>query len=115
MRLFIGNIIILFDRLFPPRVQKRSAAEQERLNRRAASLTLFQFRACPFCLKVRRSAKRLSIPLTTLDAMKNEAAKQELLKGGGQLQVPCLRIQEPSGNTRWLYESTDIIKYLETI
>ena len=36
-----------------------------------------------------------------------------LLKGGGKTQVPCLRIDEGK-SVRWLYESNDIITYINT-
>jgi len=32
--------------------------------------------------------------------------------GGGKRKVPCLRIEE-DGKTEWMYESNDIIAYLE--
>lgn len=35
----------------------------------------------------------------------------DLMKGGGQTQVPCLRIDDGSGNVQWMYESDDIIQY----
>ena len=35
-----------------------------------------------------------------------------LLKGGGKTQVPCLRIDEGT-STQWLYESNDIIAYVD--
>jgi hypothetical protein len=28
--------------------------------------------------------------------------------------VPCLRIEQPGGAARWMHESADIIRYLET-
>jgi hypothetical protein len=28
--------------------------------------------------------------------------------------VPCLRIEQPGGGVRWMHESADIIRYLET-
>lgn len=42
----------------------------------------------------------------------NARYKKELVKGGGKSQVPCLRINE-NGKSRWMYESSDIIKYLK--
>ncbi|HAI96784.1 MAG TPA: glutaredoxin, partial [Methylococcaceae bacterium] len=33
-------------------------------------------------------------------------------EGGGKLKVPCLRIEE-DGKVSWMYESSDIINYLE--
>ncbi|MFA4912707.1 MAG: glutathione S-transferase N-terminal domain-containing protein, partial [Burkholderiaceae bacterium] len=39
-------------------------------------------------------------------------ARAELQQGGGKVKVPCLRIDE-AGQTRWMYESDDIIAFLE--
>ena len=38
--------------------------------------------------------------------------KNTLVSEGGEYKVPCLAITE-DGRTRWLYESSDIIAYLE--
>ena len=64
-------------------------------------------------MKVRRAMKRNSLNIETRDAKRNEQFKKELLEGGGQLKVPCLRIEEDNGNVSWMYESGDIISYLE--
>ena len=34
-------------------------------------------------------------------------------QGGGQNQVPCLKITDDKGETTWLYESSAIIQYLQ--
>lgn len=39
--------------------------------------------------------------------------KKSLMRGGGKTQVPCLRIDSESG-TKWMYESNDIIRYLDS-
>jgi glutathione S-transferase len=36
-----------------------------------------------------------------------------LLAGGGELKVPCLRVEGVRGQVEWIYESSDIICYLE--
>jgi glutathione S-transferase len=43
----------------------------------------------------------------------HHAAREELLAGGGDLKVPCLRIGEGEHASQWMYESKDIISYLE--
>ncbi len=40
-------------------------------------------------------------------------AKMELIAGGGDLKVPSLRIVEGERGFHWMYESRDIIGYLE--
>jgi glutathione S-transferase len=38
----------------------------------------------------------------------------DLIAGGGKGQVPCLRIESENGNVKWMYESIDIIRYLNS-
>jgi glutathione S-transferase len=64
-------------------------------------------------VKVRRSMKRRSLHIETRDALRNAQARHELLEGGGRLKVPCLRIRDAGHQERWLYESSDIVRYLE--
>lgn len=75
-------------------------------------MVLYQFEACPFCVKVRRALKRMNLNVELRDTRKNPAFEKELLAGGGQLQVPCLKIAEPGAPVRWLYESDEIIQFL---
>ena len=46
------------------------------------------------------------------DVLNDKNSEEELMKGGGQRQVPCLRIEE-NGQTTWMYESKVIIDYLD--
>ena len=48
-----------------------------------------------------------------LEAVARSGARAALLAGGGKIKVPCLRIEE-NGESRWMYESNDIIRYLES-
>jgi glutathione S-transferase len=75
-------------------------------------MALYQYFACPFCIKTRRAIHRLNLPITLRDAQNDPEHRSALATDGGKIQVPCLRIDEPSGS-RWLYESNDIIAYLE--
>ena len=52
------------------------------------------------------------IKIDMRDVRKDKTAKQELLQGGGQFQVPCLRITGAAKADQWLYESSDINDYL---
>ena len=44
--------------------------------------------------------------------LQNMETGEELELNGGKVQVPCLRI-DSAGEVSWLYESNDIINYLE--
>jgi glutaredoxin len=113
VRAILGALILFFDWLFTPKGIKREADAQSKVNAETADLALYQFKACPFCVKVRRSMKRQSLDIETRDAKRSDASREELLQGGGKLKVPCLRIEE-KGEVRWMYESKEIINYLET-
>ena len=58
--------------------------------------------------------KRQSLSIDTRDVKRSESARGELLAGGGKLKVPCLRIEDDQGAVSWMYDSADIIKYLDT-
>ena len=108
----LGQLIIFADWLTRPKGIKRTAQRQAEVDAAAAHLALYQFRACPFCVKVRRAMHALNIQVELRDAKNNEQFRQELLEQGGRIKVPCLRIEE-AGEVRWMYESNDIIAYLQ--
>ncbi|MGO4402298.1 glutaredoxin family protein [Achromobacter sp. PAB15] len=112
LRVGLGQLIVLGDALTRPRPQKRSAQGQAAVNKDAAALALYQFNACPFCVKTRRAMHRLNVPVALRDAKNDPQAREQLLTGGGKVKVPCLRIEDADG-TRWMYESNEIIAYLD--
>lgn len=114
VRWILGNLILFFDFIFTPRSKKRPAQAQTLLDKQTEQFKLYQFKACPFCVKVRRSIKRQGLKIETRDAKGNEQYRQELLAQGGKIKVPCLRIEKDSQVT-WLYESNDIIAYLDKV
>jgi len=107
----LGYLIIFISFFIPVKKQKRSATEQSCVDNKTRSLTLYQFYPCPFCLKTRRAIKRLGLNIATREA-RLEPARSELLSGGGQVKVPCLKISTKD-EVIWMYESNDIIAYLE--
>jgi glutaredoxin len=113
IRLILGKLILLGNWVFTPQSLKRDPALQAAVDQQAASLALYQYEACPFCVKVRRSMKRQGLTIVTRDVKRSENAKDELLAGGGNLKVPCLRIDQGEQDYEWMYESKDIIQYLE--
>ncbi len=114
IRWILGTLILTLNWLFTPRGVKRSADAQIAMDEQTAKLALYHYRACPFCVKVRRAMKRQSLNIATRDVKRSEAAKEQLLSGGGNLKVPCLRIENEQGGVEWMYESADIINYLNS-
>jgi glutaredoxin len=113
IRLILGKLILFFNWAFPPRGIKREPELQAQIDQQTANLKLYQYRACPFCVKVRRAMKRQSLTIETRDVKRSDTAREELRAGGGNLKVPCLRIEDVQGQVEWIYESKDIIGYLE--
>lgn len=111
IRWLIGRIILFVDRVFAPTPVARGEAAQKKIEEALRPMELYQFEACPFCVKVRRFLKAEGISLPLRDA-KVEPYRSELIKGGGMHQVPCLKITKSDGSVEWLYESSDIIAYL---
>ena len=107
-----GRILILIDWLFKPSVVKRSDEEQVKVDLETKTLKLYQFYACPFCVKTRRAIKRLNLKVETRDAQTAGQFRKELEISGGKIKVPCLKL-EGAGEATWIYESNDIIKYLD--
>ena len=112
VRNLLGGIIVLLDLLTRPRKLQRSQAAQQQIANELESMALYQFFACPFCIKTRRAMHRLNLPIRTRNATKGSIYRDELASLGGKVQVPCLRITE-QGEDRWLYDSKAIIAYLE--
>ena len=114
VRRVLGAFILLGDRLSRPAPVRRSPQEQEKVDAQTRGYSLYQFHACPFCVKVRRSIHRLGLNIELRDAKTEGPYRAELLSGGGKIKVPCLRIDAEDGSARWMYESDDIIAYLES-
>jgi len=112
LRIAFGPAMLLWELVTRPKSLVRQPAIQEQVNRECRNMVLYQYRTCPFCIKVRREIHRLSLHITTLDAQHEGKNRTELLRGGGQAKVPCLKITNQAGNSEWLYESGKIIAYL---
>lgn len=112
IRNFLGLLIATIDVLTRGSKLKRTPEKQQQVNQDAKNLSLYQFFACPFCIKTRRAMYKLNLPIEKRSASEGSSYRDDLLQGGGKIKVPCLRIEE-NGKVEWLYESSDIIRYLE--
>jgi len=66
------------------------------------------YETCPYCLRVMASMKSLGLEIPMRNIRQDPAALAELIRVGGSKQVPCLFV-----NGKPLYESSDIIRYLQ--
>jgi glutaredoxin len=108
----LGRVIVLISNFTLPKQIERSNESKAALKDETSGLSLYEFYACPFCVKTRRAIHRLNIDISTRDIRKNPDYYQEL-EAQGSTQVPCLKI-EKDNEVQWLYESSDIIHYLNS-
>ena len=109
----VGPVLLLWDWLTSPKGIQRPLHEQQRIDEKTSDLTLYQFRSCPFCIRVRRTIKRHSLNIETRDALRDTVSREQLLEGGGKIKVPCLKIVDEQGSATWMYESAAIVQHLE--
>jgi glutaredoxin len=112
IRNLLGGIIAFCDVITRGAKLKRTTEAQQQVEKDTQSLTLYQFFACPFCIKTRRAMHKMNLPIRKRGVSKGSSYREELLLGGGKIKTPCLRI-EAAGETTWLYESSEIISYLQ--
>ena len=73
---------------------------------------LYHYSSCPFCFRIRSVMTQLGIDMELRNIHQGDEHLNALRAGGGSSMVPCLRIEQ-DGETRWMYESEDIVDYLK--
>ena len=112
LRIVLGPFMLLWEWASRPNGVVRAPAQQHSVDQQCQSLVLYQFSTCPFCIKTRQEMRRLSLPIERRDAQHDLQNRAALEQGGGAVKVPCLKVTDAGGQTRWLYESGAIIAYL---
>jgi len=75
-------------------------------------LSLYHYDSCPFCMMTKMELAKTKLGIEQRNIQQNSTYLNELISGGGKRQVPCLRIQRENGNVEWLYESRDIVRWV---
>ena len=114
IRWILGQIILVLDFLTSPKAVVRETAAQQAVDDVTSTMSMYQFKTCPFCVKVRRELKRHALHIELRDAKNDAELKAELVRDGGRHKVPCLRIENADKSVEWLYESNDIIARLKS-
>lgn len=113
LRLVLTPFVLLSEKLGGGKPLERSSEKQQEVDAACDSLALYQFKTCPFCVKVRKQIARLNLNIEKRDAQHNQNHRADLEQGGGTVKVPCLWISNEDGSDQWLYESSDINAWLE--
>jgi len=58
---------------------------------------------------------RLGLKIENRDIMQNSEYHEQLVAARGRATVPVLRIDSPDGGVRWMPESREIVRFLETL
>ena len=77
-------------------------------------LALYYDPGCPFCAIVIKAIERLGVDVELRDIFADPKYRDELVAARGRATVPVLRITSPDDEQRWMPESRDIVRYLET-
>ena len=112
LRIVLGPVLLLKEKLTRPQGIVRSQAAQRSADVQCQALALYQYKTCPFCMKVRQEMARLSLNIQRINAQSPGADRDALTREGGRTKVPCLKITDAAGKSQWLYESDKIIAYL---
>lgn len=112
VRLVLAPVMLVSEKLTTPKAVERTPEVQAQVDQACQNLALYQFRSCPFCIKVRKEIARLGLKIELRDTQLDQLHRQALEQGGGKVKVPCLRITHEDGREEWLYESSDINQLL---
>ena len=107
----LGLVIVFINWLTRPKKIIRSESQQKSIQEAMKGISLYQFYACPFCVKTRRAIHQLNIDIELRDINKNPSHREQLEAATGKIKVPCLRIEQ-GDEVRWMHESDDIIEFL---
>ena len=113
LRWIVGRGVLGWEILTRKKPVKRSAEEQAVIDAETTGIVMYEFRACPFCMMVRKVIHHKNLNIELRDARRNKTWGEELRLQGGKYQTPCLKITDSGGSVQWMYESKDIIAYLD--
>jgi glutathione S-transferase len=106
--------MLIWEVITRPKGLVRQPAQQAQVDAACRNLVLYQYKTCPFCLKVRQEMARLSLSIERRDAQHNAINREELIQAMGRAKVPCLKITDTAGNIQWLLDSKAIVAYLQS-
>lgn len=74
---------------------------------------LYYYDSCGFCRRVLAALPNIKVEVEKRNVQQEPKWRQEQAKATGRTQVPCLKITDDNGSEQWLFESADIINYLQ--
>lgn len=74
---------------------------------------LYYYDSCGFCRRVLAALPSLKVEVEKRNVMEEPKWRKEQAEATGRTQVPCLKITKDDGESAWLFESADIIRFLQ--
>lgn len=74
---------------------------------------LYYYDSCPYCQRVLMALPNLKVNVEKRNVQKEPKWRAEQAEATGRTQVPCLKITKDDGSDAWLFESADIIRFLQ--
>lgn len=76
--------------------------------------SLYYYDSCPFCARVLRSLDKVNAKVELRNIMSDSAHRSALQQATRRTTVPCLRI-ESGAESQWMFESMDIMRFLQSL
>jgi len=75
---------------------------------------LYYYDSCPFCQRVLRVLPNVNVPIEKRNVAQHAHFRNEQYAATHRTTVPCLLIED-GDQQQWMFESADIIRYLQTL
>lgn len=105
------SILASFSAWFDQPVE-RSQREQQRVDRIAATLTLYTRNHCSECFNLLRQLKKLNVSITVKNIRRCHIYEKELLAAGQSSNIPCLRIEQGQ-DVQWVSQVDEIVRFFD--
>lgn len=79
----------------------------------APSLAVYISRFCGYCYRVLSAVQRLDAEVEVRDVTLHPELRQDIIAATGRRTVPVLKIEHGDGREEWMFESREIVRYLE--
>ena len=106
-----GYTLKLIDRLVPVKPMVHNQERQSQLDSESRRMHLYFSQNSAASIRVKRFCDRVGLHVVEKDVERVNSYCNELLKEGGQPNIPCLRL-ELNGRTHWLYGPNEIVQFL---
>ena len=80
LRVILGPVMLLWEIISRQTGLVRQPAVQDQVDEQCQNIVLYQFKTCPFCIKVRQEIHRLSLKIERRDARQDGINREELLR-----------------------------------